>query len=444
MNWPPRPTDTIARWIALTIALAMAAALLLNWLFVEVAGVWAQPPLEKSGLLERAAISTRLIETAPLALRPELAKAASQSNFEIHWFADRNQLELPPETDDDYEDAQVFFQELLGGGSRRIEGFEPSEWPAPNDDRPYMLLIQLQDGSWLAFTAPYRSWGLDPAQRYSIIFALGLIATLAVAWFATRRLATPLQHFTRAARRFASDFHAPPIEPIGPQEIRQAIVAFNTMQAQIQHFVADRSQMLAAISHDLRAPLTRMRLRGEFIEDGEQQRKLFRDVDEMQSMINAALDFFRDDARLEPATPFDLAELLQTLIDDYRDQAIDIAFNGPAKLVYTGRPIGLKRVVINLLENALKYAHSPSICLRNKAQGVEIEISDNGPGIPEQHLQHVFEPFFRLDSARTPNSSGVGLGLSAARAIVREHGGELRLSNRNAGGLVAQVWLPLT
>jgi signal transduction histidine kinase len=305
-----------------------------------------------------------------------------------------------------------------------------------------VLLLQLQDHSWLTFSAPDRSWGLDPAVRLLIVFALCLIPALVVAWFATRRLATHLQQFTTAARRFGSDFHAPPIEPIGPQEIRQATLAFNTMQAQIQHFVKDRSQMLAAISHDLRAPLTRMRLRGEFIEDAELQHKLFRDVDEMQGMINAALDFFRDDARLESATPFDLAELLQTLSDDYRDQRIDLPFQGPAKLVYTGRPVGLKRVITNLVENALKYAHTPQLVLRTGPAGIEIDVSDEGPGIPEPLLLQVFEPFYRLDTSRNPNSGGVGLGLSAARAIVREHGGDLSLSNRVEGGLLARVQLP--
>jgi signal transduction histidine kinase len=441
MNWLRRPTDTITRWVALTIALAMAAALLLNALFMQLAGVWARPPLTQSGLLEQIAISARIIAAAPAALRPELARAGSAENFAIHWFTSRQQVDLPQEIDE-YEDGHLLLLSLLGGIALSIEAYSPDDWPPPNRDRPYVMAMQLQDHSWLTFSAPDRSWGLDATTRYSIILALGLIAALVVAWLATRRLATPLQLFARGAKRFGSDFRAPPIEPIGPQEIRQAILAFNTMQAQIQHFVADRSQMLAAISHDLRAPLTRMRLRGEFIDDSEQQRKLFRDVDEMQSMINAALDFFRDDARLEAATPFDLAELLQTLSDDYRDQAIELPFHGPAKLVYIGRPVGLKRVITNLVENALKYAHSPVITLKTGPEGLEIDVSDAGPGIPEHQLEQVFEPFVRLDSSRNPNSGGVGLGLSAARAIVREHGGELRLHNRAEGGLVARVQLP--
>jgi len=276
-----------------------------------------------------------------------------------------------------------------------------------------------------------------------IVLLLMLVSTVLVALIATRRLATPLQRFAEGARRFGVDFRAPPIEPLGPQEIRQAILAFNAMQAQLQHFIRDRTQMLAAISHDLRAPLTRMRLRGEFIEDPEQQQRLFRDVDEMQAMINSALEFFRDDARLEPATHFDLAELLQTLLDDYRDQHLDIDFKGPARLVYFGRPLGLKRVLTNLLDNAIKYGSQPSIELRATADQVRIRVLDRGPGIPDASQEQVFAPFFRLEASRNKSTGGVGLGLSAARAIVLEHGGELTLRNRYKGGLEALVVLPV-
>lgn len=186
-----------------------------------------------------------------------------------------------------------------------------------------------------------------------------------------------------------------------------------------------------------------MRLRGEFIEDSEQQRRLFHDVDEMQAMINSALEFFRDDARLEEATSFDLAELLQTLVDDYRDQSIDIAFSGPPRLVYFGRPLGLKRVMSNLLENAIKYGSEPAIEVVADAEQVKVCVLDRGPGIPVEWQEQVFEPFFRMESSRNRNTGGVGLGLSAARAIVLEHGGELRLRNRGGGGLEVCVLLPV-
>ncbi|RON48516.1 two-component sensor histidine kinase [Pseudomonas frederiksbergensis] len=449
MSWLKRirardwPQDTVARWIALTIILAMLISLALNGLFIQLAGVWARPPLTETGLLEKIAAITRVIEAAPAPLRSQLAQAVSDKGFTASWHLDRRELNLPTVDDPISHDSMAILQPLFKSADRRIEAYEPSDWTENPQDAHYALVVELPDASWLMFSAPSRSWGLDEAPRYSIVILLVLISTALVALIATRRLATPLQRFAEGARRFGTDFRAPPIEPLGPQEIRQAILAFNAMQAQLQHFIRDRTQMLAAISHDLRAPLTRMRLRGEFIEDTEQQQRLFRDVDEMQAMINSALEFFRDDARLEPATQFDLAELLQTLLDDYRDQQIDIAFSGPPRLVYFGRPLGLKRVMTNLLDNAIKYGSEPAIELIPGEGQVQIKVLDRGPGIAQASLEQVFVPFFRMEGSRNKSTGGVGLGLSAARAIVLEHGGELRLRNRVKGGLEALVVLPV-
>jgi signal transduction histidine kinase len=230
---------------------------------------------------------------------------------------------------------------------------------------------------------------------------------------------------------------------VGPHDLRQAILAFNATQAQLKHFIDDRTQMLAAISHDLRAPLTRMRLRGEFIEDPELQAKMFKDVDEMQAMVDAALQFFRDDARLEQATAFDLGGLLLTAIDDFKDAGVDVGYSGPQRCVYVGRPIGIKRVVVNLLDNAVKYGREPAIQLTVDAEQIVIRVLDRGPGIAEHLQEQVFEPYFRIEGSRNKDTGGVGLGLPAARAIVLEQGGSMSLSNRPVGGLEVKVTLPV-
>jgi two-component system osmolarity sensor histidine kinase EnvZ len=433
--------DSLQRRIALTILAAMVASLALNALFFQVAGIWARPPIERTGLLEQIAVTTRLVQAAPAPLRGELAQAASSSALQVRWGARRDGFGLPGVgARVDPGKVPVLGQALAQAGE--IEVFSPGDWPPGSPQAHYMALVPLADGSWLAFVAPERSWGLSVQARIAVVFGLGLLATLLVAWLATRQLASPLQRFASAARRFGGDLQAPPIDIEGPDEIRQAIVAFNTMQAQIQHFIRERTQMLAAISHDLRAPLTRMRLRSEFMEDLDHQRKLVRDVEEMQTMINAALAFFREGTQVEPATAYDLSELLQTIVDDYRDQGIGIGFEGPAHLVHEGRPLAIKRVVVNLLDNAVKYACNPCIELSRGEQALIIEIGDDGPGIPEAALQQVFEPFYRLEGSRNRDTGGVGLGLSAARASVREQGGELTLRNRADGGLVARVVLP--
>ncbi|MGH2419988.1 HAMP domain-containing protein [Pseudomonas sp. C 49-2] len=436
-----RPRDTVARWIALTILIAMLTALAFNALFVQMAGVWARPPLTEIGLLERIAVVVRVVEASDPSQRSRLAQAVGDEAFRVTWAGQRQALGLPVLADPDFHSGEQVFKHLLQGPPRPMEAYEPSDWPGGNGR--YALLVQLADRSWLMFSAPSRSWGLDDGARSLIVVLLVLISTALVTLVATRRLARPLQHFTQGARRFGADFRAPPIEPVGPHEIRQAILAFNSMQAQLRHFIQDRTQMLAAISHDLRAPLTRLRLRGEFIEDVDQQQKLFRDVDEMQAMINTALEFFRDDARLEQATQLDLAELLQTLIDDYRDQAIDLTFRGPPRLVYFGRPLGLKRVMTNLMDNAIHYGTAPEIELQQKNGEVVVRVLDRGPGIPVEHREQVFLPFYRLEGSRNKSTGGVGLGLSTARAIVLEHGGTLTLAERQGGGLEAVVVLPV-
>lgn len=438
-----RPHDTVARWIALTTLAVMLTTLALNGVFSLLAGVWARPPILESGLMERVATITRIINAAPLDQRTSIAKAATDSTVNIRWIVRRAEAHLPVIDDPGFDDGQQLLRNLLEMPEANIEAYEPSDWPEQKLERPYMLMIQLADGSWVQFSVLIRKWGLDPFERTLVVIVLALLSALVVVSIATRHLAAPLERFAEGARRFGKDFKAPPIAVFGPYEIRQAILAFNGMQAQIQHFLNDRTQMLAAISHDLRAPLTRMRLRGEFIEDAEQQSKLFRDVDEMQVMVNSALDFFRDDARLEPATSFDLAELLHTVVDDFKDAGSEVSFDGANRLVYVGRPIGIKRALTNLVDNAIKYGSEPKVRVTAAPAHIEICVLDRGPGIAVELQEQVFAPFYRIEGSRNKNTGGVGLGLSAARATVLEHGGTLALRNRRSGGLEVKVVLPL-
>lgn len=438
-----RPRDTVARWIALTTMLAMLTLLVLNELFGLLAGTWARPPLMETGLMEKAAAITRIIDSVAPGQRPDIARAASDQAFTAQWLPRREDARVPVIDDPQFSEGATFLRKQLGRPEARIEAFEPADWPADQPDRRYAVLIQLVDDSWVEFSVSSRSWGLKEWMRNLIIIGLILLSTFIVALIATRHLATPLERFAEGARRFGVDFRAPPIPVVGPHEIRQAILAFNAMQAQLQHFVQDRTQMLAAISHDLRAPLTRMRLRGEFIDDAEQQSRLFRDVDEMQAMVNSALEFFRDEARLEHATAFDLAELLHTVVDDFKDAGTEVSFEGAPRFVYMGRPIGIKRALVNLIDNASKYGSEPGVQLKAFMDRVEIRVHDRGPGIAPQFHEQVFAPFFRIEGSRNKNTGGVGLGLSAARATVLEHGGTLTLRNWRGGGLEVKVSLPL-
>nr|CAM74129.1 ATP-binding region, ATPase-like:Histidine kinase, HAMP region:Histidine kinase A, N-terminal [Magnetospirillum gryphiswaldense MSR-1] len=210
------------------------------------------------------------------------------------------------------------------------------------------------------------------------------------------------------------------------------------MQDRIRRFVDDRTQMLAAISHDLRTPITRMRLRAEFVEDDEQRAKMLADLEEMEHMIAATLAFARDDATREERKPVDVADLVRDLAED-----VGIAYDGPQSLVAPARPLALKRAVANILDNARKYGGDARVNLSCDSGLLTICVDDSGPGIAEADQEKVFAPFIRLETSRNRDTGGTGLGLAVARAAIRAHGGDIILKNRPEGGLRVILSFPV-
>jgi signal transduction histidine kinase len=200
--------------------------------------------------------------------------------------------------------------------------------------------------------------------------------------------------------------------------------------------------MLAAISHDLRTPITTLRLRAEFVDDEEARAKILETLDEMQRMIEATLAFAREEAAAEDTRTVDLAALVESLVADLVDLGHEVAFSGPERLAYACRPIGLKRAVRNLIENAIAYGERARVKLEPGALAVRIVIDDDGPGIPEADFERVFAPFVRLEESRSRETGGIGLGMAIARSIVRGHGGDIELANREEGGLKVVISLP--
>jgi len=449
------PRDSIARRFALTVVLAVVVTWSLVGLFDVFGGVWAQPSLERTGLLDQAANMVRIIEAAPPPLREQLASAATTRAFRVGWYAATSPVSsvLEQATDEAHEHGRVVLKQLLGDRRLVVLMLKPNgasdalmSMPEFQEERAkyphaYVLAVQHSDGSWLVFNTPERLWGLPWQERWAIWLAFLTVSTGIVSTIATRQLVRPIRKFAEAIRLFGANPQAPPIAKTGPRELTSVITSFNEMQAQIQKFVAYRTAMLAAISHDLRTPLTRIRLRGELIEDEVQQARLFRDVDELQAMVDGALAFFRGDGDEEAVTSFDLPGVLQTIANDYADQDIEIAYAGPLHAVYRGRPFALKRAFANLIENAVKYGTPPTIELACQEKTITIMVRDHGPGIPTASLERVFSPFYRLESSRNRTTGGVGLGLTAAQAIIRAHGGDIVLSNLPAGGLGALVTL---
>lgn len=285
--------------------------------------------------------------------------------------------------------------------------------------------------------------GARPISKFGIAAVFLAIFVTASSTTATYHLTRLLRQCTEGVRRSSADRRAPPIPEVGHQELRATIREFNAMQPQIRKFVQDRTIMLAAISHDLRTPLTKIRLRGEFIEDEVQRACLFRDVGDLQAMADSALAFFRDDYKDENSTDFDFPASLRTIVDDCGDQGTLVVYARPDQAVFHGYPFALKRACTNLIGYAVKYGKSPSVELQCSPEQFVLVISDRGPGIPADALEQVFTSFFRLEQSRNSMTGGVGLGLTSAKAVIQGHGGEIVLCNRIGGCLEVRVALPV-
>ncbi len=448
--------DTIGRRLVLTIVLAVLSTLALDYLFSTVSEFWARPSFEASGLPQRAAFIIQLMEATPPSIRHTVAGAASASEYRVDWYPDAAPVMPTPDNQGGETQPRRLirnaFRNALGDPGREILLFnsrsESARSPRLIYDRLHFpdakfMATPLADGSWIVITVTHRTWGPPDLVRSTLNIVFMILSVLVVSAIANRQLGHPFQQFAAAASRFDGSRAVKPIAESGPRELRAAIQAFNAMWARIQRYVADETNMLAAISHDLRAPLTRIRLRAEFVEDPEQQAKLFRDVDAMEAMLASALTFLKDNSGQEEVTTIDLSELLRTIVEDFSDQGFAASFSGPDRVALRGRPLALTRGFTNLVDNAIKYGGSAGIFLGISGRIASIRIEDRGPGIADEKLQAAFDPFVRLDTSRSPTTGGVGLGLTSARAIFRMHGGDIVLKNASGGGLQALVSLPL-
>jgi signal transduction histidine kinase len=314
-----------------------------------------------------------------------------------------------------------------------------------------VLGMRLPEGPWLRLSMPMpppRPWH---SPTFPVAFLSMTAAAALLTLWAVRRLTRPVATLAAAASALGRDVNAPPLPETGPLEVATAARAFNTMAARIRRFVQDRTFMLTAIGHDLRTPVTRLRLRAEFMEDDEQRQKMLDDLDELEAMIASTLAFGRDATADEPISAMDLAELVRTVLDETADArplvAPRMAYDGPDHLPVRVRPMALKRALTNLISNAAAYgggAHA-TLAPPRPAGGeviVTLCIEDDGPGIPEEEIERVFLPFHRLEHSRNRETGGVGLGLPIARNILRAHGGDVVLANRAEGGVRAMVTLP--
>lgn len=301
----------------------------------------------------------------------------------------------------------------------------------------FVAQVRLSDGALVAFDSrqPVETAGWP----YRLLLSLGVLlaAVIAVSMLAVRWATRPLKALADAADGLGRNIDRPPMPEKGPAEVVRAARAFNTMQERLARYIRERAATLAAMSHDLKTPVNRLRLRAELLEDTEVKKKISQDLEEMESMILGTLEFMRGGETTEKPQPVDINALLASLQGDAQDTGAQVIIEGTASRPYVGRPQALKRCFGNLLDNAVKYGGAAKVLVEDRPDRLVVRIRDRGPGIPEAELERVFEPFYRLEASRSRDTGGTGLGLSIARQIAQANGGTLTLHNLKGGGLEA-------
>ena len=325
-----------------------------------------------------------------------------------------------------------------GGGGRMMRGNSAT----PRHTMSMRVFdVQLRDGQWIRISVnPEAETPALPGDLIAQLL-LTLLIVIAVVMLAVRQATKPLQQLAQAADKLGRDLDTAPLAEGGPAETRQAAQAFNRMQARIKHLIDERARALAAVSHDLRTPLTRLRLRAELIDDEDLRNQIADDIDAMTGMIDSTLDYLRGLQESEAIHPLDINALLQSLVNDAAVLGREIDISGQALAPFPGRLTALRRALQNLIDNAIKYGHSAHLSVIDDVDCLRLTVSDDGPGIAEEELSRVTEPYYRPDAARRSETGGVGLGLSIVSDIARLHGGELQLRNRPEGGLAATLVL---
>lgn len=307
----------------------------------------------------------------------------------------------------------------------------------------FTAAVRQADGSWKQM-ANRRDDALSRWQRATLIwFGVSALVLLPLAWLLSSRLVLPLRAITRAAERIGRREQVEPLLPRGPDEARQAAMALNDMQDRLGRYVAERTSMAGAIAHDLRTPLSRLSFHLADAPEPMATRAMA-EVAEMEAMIRATLDFVHDEGRAPERERIDLSLLLESLADDRRDLGQDVDFAGQPGMVVAGDQVALRRAFDNLVNNALAYGGQARLRIAAAGDACRVTVADDGPGLPPQELERVMEPYYRAESSRSRATGGIGLGLAIVRAVIENHGGGVRLTNGEKGGLEAVVLLPLT
>ncbi len=390
-------------------------------------------------LADRLITIRRSLSMVPEAGRDEVAHQLSGGPLEVHW--SKTERAVPGGSGlEQWAGLPARLMQLAAD----ITANDLSVGSAGSQGDPHVALVSLRlpDNSWanvslFAYIQP-RS-GSQGTLLSTTFMALGVVL---LSIFIASWLTKPIRTVAAAARSLHPGNESTRIPETGPREVRDLAIAFNDMQGRITRLIDERTRALAAVSHDLRTPLTRLKLRIEDLGNPDLGRAMSTDIVELEQMIDATLSYLRGESRTEPAKALDLTALLETLVDEATDLGQLVQLSGPRHLIIRGRHLGLKRALSNLIQNAVKYGTEAGITTEAGSAGVTVHIDDNGPGIPADKFGTVLEPFVRLETSRSRETGGVGLGLTIAKASIEADGGHLTLANRPEGGLRVTVTLP--
>lgn len=413
---------------------------------------------------ERVAEIIKLLDATPRDERARIVGVLSSPPLRISLAEADGAVETAPEQADEAAQYEALLKEELGEGFplkvgvtaalRRggpgfgmMHGFDKGGGPPITGRRPFAMFsfvvqTQLHDGTAITLDArrpqDTQNWPL----RMLISLVVLLAVVCGVTMLATRWVTRPLKTLASAAEELGNDLKRPPLDEGGPLEVRRAARAFNAMQAKLAALISDRTRIFSAMSHDLKTPITRLRLRTEMLDDPVLREKFAQDLKEMEDMVGAALDFMRGLDSSEPAQAVDVTALIESIAADAREVGGTVDITGAAAAPFKGHAQALKRCLTNLVDNAVKYGTRATIVVEDGATVLRICVRDAGPGLADAELERVFEPFYRVEASRNRATGGSGLGLTIARNIARAHGGDVVVKNRPGGGLEAVLTLP--
>ncbi|WP_076070994.1 ATP-binding protein [Sphingomonas montana] len=417
--------------VLLTVAVEFGAS---TFLYERTSRLSAQED-EARRVAEHLVIARRMLADSPVAQRPAIAERLTTDRYDVQWRATRA---TPPPVPAELREMRlqiVAWEPVLARTDLRLR------LKSPGRSNVVVGALRLPDGTWIDFSTDELLTGTTLAFTRIVIALLPALALIGIGFLVLRVTLRPMRMLANAAD--AIGHGAPTTLPEqGSREVRQVIHAFNDMQARILQLIDDRTEALAAVGHDLRTPIARLRLRTDAVRDPALRTAMDGDLAEMEAMLSSLLAFFGGDSDPEPAERIDLAVMLATLVDDALDRGRDAAYDGPDHFDAHLRPLEIKRAVANLVDNALHYGDAIVIGLVVAGDRILIRVDDDGPGIPPAELETVLRPFERLDPARARNTDGLGLGLAIVARAVARAGGTLVLANRPEGGLRAEIALP--